>query len=230
MAHRSRVRDALTAAAVDLFLAKGYEETTVDEIAEAAGVARRTFFRYFRTKEDVVFPDHDAGLKRVEEALAAADPAAPPMALIRSAAHLVLDLYADDPAAAVKRYRLTRRVAVLHDREVATTSRYQRVFADYLRRRSGGRSAYRLADEVAAAAVVAAHNHVLRQWLRDGGTGDVRAELDRALATVVEALGPWLAGGPTGTAEADEQVVVVMMRRGTPLWRVVQEVEAAAAS
>ena len=40
--------------ALDLFEAKGYETTTVDEIAEAAGISRRTFFRQFRAKEDVV--------------------------------------------------------------------------------------------------------------------------------------------------------------------------------
>lgn len=229
MPGQSRIRHDLTAAAVELFLAKGYEETTVDEVAEAAGVARRTFFRYFRTKEDVVFPDHDECLKRIERLLADVDPAQPPMSVIHAATHLVLAMYADDPAASVQRYRLIRQVAVLRDREITATSRYQRVFTGYLHRRSGDRQESRLSDEVAAAAVVAAHNHVLRQWLREGGKGDVRAELDRALASVEAALGPWLAGGPAHD-EADEQVVVVMMRRGTPLWRVVHEVQAATAS
>lgn len=48
------VRDALYVAAVDLFVANGFEETTVEEVAQAAGVSRRTFFRYFESKDDLL--------------------------------------------------------------------------------------------------------------------------------------------------------------------------------
>jgi AcrR family transcriptional regulator len=48
------VQTEIRSVAFDLFLEKGYDNTTVDEIATAAGISRRTFFRYFETKEDVV--------------------------------------------------------------------------------------------------------------------------------------------------------------------------------
>src|SRR5690606_22536266 len=51
-AQRLKMRRELAAAAMELFATKGYEATTVDEIAAAAGVARRTFFRHFRSKEE----------------------------------------------------------------------------------------------------------------------------------------------------------------------------------
>jgi AcrR family transcriptional regulator len=228
---KPRVREDLTAAAISLFLARGYEETTVDEIAETAGVARRTFFRYFRTKEDAVFPDHDDCLKRVETLLNAVDSATPVLAAVREAAHLVLAMYADDRATAIKRYELTRRVDPLREREITATSRYQRVFTEYLHRRSERRSGAadeaRLREEVAAAAVVAAHNHVLRQWLRAGGVDDAHARLDAALSAVEAGLGGWLAGETAGQADAaGDDVVVVAVRRGTPMWRVIQEIEA----
>lgn len=54
---RRHTRDALAAAALDLFEERGFAATTVDDIAERADVARRTFFRYFPTKEAVLFPD-----------------------------------------------------------------------------------------------------------------------------------------------------------------------------
>ena len=48
------VRSAIWDAAIDLFVEKGYDETTVDEVAERAGVSRRSFFRYFSSKSDLV--------------------------------------------------------------------------------------------------------------------------------------------------------------------------------
>src|SRR5437660_815824 len=53
--HADRRRAELLDAALDLFSVYGYDETTTDEIAEAAGVSPRTFFRYFPTKESVLF-------------------------------------------------------------------------------------------------------------------------------------------------------------------------------
>ncbi|MEV5592282.1 TetR family transcriptional regulator [Streptomyces sp. NPDC052496] len=52
---KQRTRDALIRSALELFTAHGYDETTIDEIAEAVDVSQRTFFRYFASKEEVVF-------------------------------------------------------------------------------------------------------------------------------------------------------------------------------
>lgn len=52
---KRRTRDALLRSALELFTARGYEETTVDDIAEAADVSQRTFFRYFASKEEAAF-------------------------------------------------------------------------------------------------------------------------------------------------------------------------------
>src|SRR5438093_11148911 len=53
--HAERTRDAIVAAAFELFAAKGYAETTIDEISERADIAPRTFFRYFPAKEAIFF-------------------------------------------------------------------------------------------------------------------------------------------------------------------------------
>src|SRR6478735_8136271 len=68
---RQRKKDAthqaITDAAWDLFAEKGYEETSVNDIAERANVAPRTFFRYFPTKEDVIYPEFEEMLQRVRD-------------------------------------------------------------------------------------------------------------------------------------------------------------------
>jgi AcrR family transcriptional regulator len=82
---KERTRDALARAAMELFVAKGFEATTVDEIAEACEVSQRTFFRYFAGKEAAAFVIEEL----VEEHFAAAvldRPAAePPLAALRNA-------------------------------------------------------------------------------------------------------------------------------------------------
>ncbi|GAA1904644.1 TetR family transcriptional regulator [Streptomyces durmitorensis] len=66
---KQRTRDALLRAALELFTTKGYEETTVDEIAEAVDVSQRTFFRYFTNKEETAFAVQEMVEQRFVETL-----------------------------------------------------------------------------------------------------------------------------------------------------------------
>ncbi|GAA0529433.1 TetR family transcriptional regulator [Saccharopolyspora thermophila] len=217
---RRRVRSALALAAMELFAAQGFEATTVDQIADTAGVGRRTFFRYFRSKEDVVFPGHDERLAEVKEHLEAADRSADPLRVLAETAEFVLDMYLAEPEVSLKRFELTRQVSALRDKEIASIDRYQRVFARYLRDRCAGEPSGELRAAVAAAAVVATHNHVLRQWLRSGGELDARAELRRALEQVTAALaGQWCA------AEPESVVVGAVVRTTAPAGVVLKQVE-----
>ena len=63
-------RERLMQAAFDLFDERGYDQTTVDEIAARAAVGRTTFFRLYRSKEEVIFPDHDRLVATVKDRLA----------------------------------------------------------------------------------------------------------------------------------------------------------------
>ncbi|WP_435157988.1 TetR family transcriptional regulator [Amycolatopsis sacchari] len=220
-AGRRRLRHALTVAAIDLFLAQGYDATTVDEIAAAAGVGRRTFFRYFRSKEDAIFPDHEEVLRDIERSLATALPTQDPVAVACTAVGLVLEHYLADPDVSLKRFALTRSVPSLRDREVATVDRYQRVFARYLRERfqSAGDPAADLRASVAAAAVAAANNHVLRRWLRSGGKDDVHAAAKEAFQLVVDAFSPPVKPGG--------QTVVAVLEASAPVSEVVRQISAA---
>ncbi|MBJ7902478.1 TetR/AcrR family transcriptional regulator [Streptomyces sp. NPDC003656] len=66
---RRLVTEALSDTALELFDASGYEQVTVADIARAAGISQRSFFRYFGNKEDVVFGDRVPGAEEVREEL-----------------------------------------------------------------------------------------------------------------------------------------------------------------
>ncbi|WP_137992535.1 TetR/AcrR family transcriptional regulator [Streptomyces vilmorinianum] len=221
------MRDSLIAAAFQLFLERGYEQTTVDDIVTLAGVGRRSFFRYFPSKEDVVFPDHEQCLADMTEFLAASGDTDDPLVRVCGAARLVMRMYAENPTFSVQRYRLTREVTGLRTYELSVVWRYEKTLGDYLRTRFADRRDGTLRANVVAAAVVAAHNHALRHWLRSGGEGDPLAEVDQALEFVQNTWQEGREGPGAGGVQEDaaEDVVVVITKRSTPMWRVVREVE-----
>jgi AcrR family transcriptional regulator len=169
---RAEVRRELVTAAVELFATRGYEDTTVDDIAAAAGVGRRTFFRYFRSKEDAISPDHETALARIAEVFEAAHPDEPSVGLVLRAGETVFDIYTEDPRLSVERFRLTHLVPALRDRESASVDHYRRLFTRYLRQRFAGDPDGELRAAVTGAAVVAAHNLALRAWLAAGAPED----------------------------------------------------------
>ncbi|WP_204033842.1 TetR family transcriptional regulator [Micromonospora qiuiae] len=186
------IRERLARAAFELFALHGYESTTIDDITTAAGVARRTFFRHFPSKEDVIFPDHDSVLDRVRWYLGASTKTEPIFA-VAEATRLIFESFMAAPEQTLARYRLTREVAALRDREVASVARYERVLSDYLRSRLPNTHEAALAAHVAAASFVAAHNQVLREWLRSGGTEDPHPALEAALTTIADLMAPLIA-------------------------------------
>ncbi len=238
-AQRLKMRRELAAAAMELFASKGYEATTVDEIAAAAGVARRTFFRHFRSKEEAIFPDHDDTLIRAEAVLNAAPPHEHPLDTVCRGIKEVMKMYAASPAVSVERYRLTREVPTLREREIASVARYERLFTRYLLGHFDEQAHHDgnddpLLAEVAASAVVTAHNHVLRRWLRAGGQGDVETQLDHAFAIVRRTFGTGIGAGretlpasAPATASAHGEVLVTVARTDAPLDEVMRTIEKA---
>jgi AcrR family transcriptional regulator len=240
-AQRLKMRRGLASAAMELFATKGYEATTVDEIAAAAGVARRTFFRHFRSKEEAIFPDHDDTLVRAEAVLNAAPPHEHPLDTVCRGIKEVMRMYSASPAGSVARYKLTREVPTLREAEIASVARYERLFTRYLLAHFDEHDHHDdnddpLLAEVAASAVVTAHNHVLRRWLRAGGQGDVEAQLDHAFAIVRKTFVLGIGAGRTASGEAAEhdqgagaqgEVLVAVARTDAPLDEVMRTIEQA---
>lgn len=202
----SSTRERLIAAAFDLFAERGFDASTVDDVAERAGVSRTTFFRHFKSKEDAIFPDHAAVIQQIEGRLAAAGEGTSLLA-VAEGARLVLVHHVGEGRQARARYHLTRTVASLRAREVAGQQQYQQTFRAFLNEWMPDTPLRALRAELMANAVVTAHNYVLRRWLREE-TDDETAlrEFDEAMAEVIRAFGR--AGD--GASEATEPAVVVL--------------------
>ncbi|MFF2652003.1 TetR family transcriptional regulator [Streptomyces sp. NPDC058045] len=82
---KRRTRETLLRSALELFISQGYEETTVDEIAAAADVSQRTFFRYFANKEEAAFAVQDLVESHFVSALRERPPGEAPLDAMRRA-------------------------------------------------------------------------------------------------------------------------------------------------
>ncbi|WP_336631003.1 MULTISPECIES: TetR/AcrR family transcriptional regulator [unclassified Microbacterium] len=208
-------RNTVVAAALDLFVAQGFEATSVEQIAQAAGVSRSTFFRQFGGKDDVVFSDHDVLLAQLREFLAEArrsprgERLENPWAAACAASVEVFRHFAAEPELARRRYAVVRQVPALREREIVTVFQYERLFDDYLRAALPGIDPI---DAVAfAAAVTAVHNHVLRRLLR--GTEDVS---EQVLWDAYDRLLHRFGVHPDGEDAREDDVVVATFPRRMP--------------
>lgn len=107
------VRDALSAAAEELFLSRGFDDVTVEEIARAAGVSRRTFFRYFDSKEDVMVERADRLGELLIAELAKRPIQEPPLLAIRNALVPAVEAGLDDRELVRYVIRILRETSVL---------------------------------------------------------------------------------------------------------------------
>jgi len=209
-------RTAVVAAAIDLFAERGYDQTSVEHIAQAAGVSRSTFFRQFGGKEDVVFADHEVLLDEVRAYLAQQH--GDPWAAVCEASIRVFRHFAADPELARRRYAIVRQVPGLRDREIITVYRYERLFDEYLRNALPGLDPL---DAVGFAALVTAvHNHVLRRLMR--GARVPASVLRRALDDVLRRYGVH----PDGSDVAGDDLVIAAFPRRMPSAEVARRLRA----
>jgi AcrR family transcriptional regulator len=90
---KERTRQELMRSALDQFAARGFDQVTVEDIAGACDVSPRTFFRYFSSKEDVLFAESDRSLVALLDALAHQPPALPVLLALQHAVRALADNY-----------------------------------------------------------------------------------------------------------------------------------------
>jgi AcrR family transcriptional regulator len=165
-------REALVAAAYELFAEKGYAQTTMDDVAARAGLSRRTAFRYFASKEELVFPAHEERLAALQ-ALLAPHGAETPFQTVRRACLAMARDYQDDRERQLAQFRMLAEEPALVGRELqidrASEAALERAFLAGQKDTPRARRRAR----VRASAVMGAVRATLREWLEGGATADL---------------------------------------------------------
>jgi mycofactocin system transcriptional regulator len=177
--------------AFDLFDRQGFERTTVDDIARAAGIGRRTFFRYFPSKNDVPWGNFDTELDRMRLRLKALPPQMPLMEAIRVA---IVDFNTFAPEQIGwhrRRMRLILQTPALQAHSTLRYAAWRQVIDEFVGERIGQCAdalAPRTLGYVALGVAIAAYE----QWL-ETDKADLGDLMDSAMRQLAAAFGDGLA-------------------------------------
>jgi AcrR family transcriptional regulator len=175
-----RLRDA----AVDLFAAEGFQNVTVEQIAEAAGVTGRTFFRHFPTKQDVLFGEGDEVLARLLAAIRQAPASSTPRQLVLAAVCQLAIMMEPDRSHLRQRAAIIDSVTVLHERELLKRHQIAMSLVDELVERGIER---RQAVALAGVGMVVFQT-AYRAWTTDRSRTALAVRIERILDEVVSGL------------------------------------------
>lgn len=179
---KARTRESLAAAALDLFAHQGFDATTIEEIADACEVSPRTFFRYFPTKEAVLFGDGEARCGALVGALAAQPADASPLDALHAAMLELARSYRDERDVLVQRKKVLHESVQLRAYKAEHQRGWEEAVTEELARRARAvklplsRFELRLLSGVAVAALRAA----LDTWTDDKRAPALDVLVDRA--------------------------------------------------
>ncbi len=171
----------LEAAALRLFSERGFDSVTVDDIAAAADVSRRTFFRYFASKEDVLLADHFVQLARLREAMAARPPDEPILTALRNAILSMTGDFEDRKEMVILRGRIMRNTPSLQARSLVHQRAWEDAMQEMVAQRLAVDPTVDLRPGVVAATALAAMRVAFTNWLVAGAVGDLIAMTAEAL-------------------------------------------------
>jgi len=179
-----KLRRSVQTEALRLFAEQGYDDTTVEQIADAADISTTTFYRYFPTKEDIVLDDEYDQI--VEHIIGRGDGEEPLVTTVRTAVAAVAAAVETDRDAALARLRLLASVPALKALQGAEG---RKTFDFYIRLLSArsGRSIGDRQLRVTTAAFVAAQKEAARCWADADGAESLDQLMDDAL-TLIEPL------------------------------------------
>ena len=175
---KAETKQEIVEAALTLFEKRGYDETTIEDIADAAAVSPRTVFRYFTSKEDLVFMGQDDENRRIAAAVANAPRRNDLVTSFMEGVHTVLfGEHAAPTDHILRAQKLMAKVPALRDAQARLLKETERWLTKALT--PAGMSRRQAAQrELFAAVALAALDVTLRRWLAAGGKGTPELELE----------------------------------------------------
>ncbi|OXM60467.1 TetR/AcrR family transcriptional regulator [Amycolatopsis vastitatis] len=180
---RSVVRSLLARTAIELFAAKGYDNTTLDEVAAAAGVSRRTLFNYFRSKEDLALSSLAEQGDLIAARLAERPAGEDPWTALR-AAFGVLDEIEMSPEGRLEFITLLFGNDSLRAGHAEKQARWQDLFAPLIEPRLPDTDRRILEARSIAAAAIVCLQVANEEWVRLRGQADMLDLYDTAVQAI----------------------------------------------
>jgi AcrR family transcriptional regulator len=182
-------RERLERAALALFSERGYDATTVADIADRAGLTKSTFFRHFADKREVLFGGQDILAKLFGDAISAAPPAAPPAACVAAALEAVAPVFTPDRHDfAPQRQAIIAANTELEERQLLKRARLAAAMAGALRARGADEATAQLAAHIGVLAFSTAYT----RWAAEENRrsfGEIAHEALRDLQASATTLG-----------------------------------------
>lgn len=187
---RRYVAREIAAAAMRLFGDRGFEAVTVEEIAAAAGISARTFFRYYATKDEVVLQYHRRMQDRLVEALAARPEREGPITALRSAYLATSHVAPEDRESVLLTNRFLGASDDLRVRTQGLHTDGSRAIVSMIAGRMGVDPTSDSRPETVVVAMGAAAGAAFQRWISSGGEGDPADHIAAALALLQAGLDP----------------------------------------
>jgi AcrR family transcriptional regulator len=182
---RASVRARIAQSVFDVFAERGFEETTASEAAEAAGISRASFFRYFSSKEEAVFAAQEAIGAEITAALADRPAEEGAWTALRRSIDAAVRNYERSPSEALARVRLARGTPALRAHDLERQGQWRRMIGDVLAARLGLEPGDVRAEALAGAAL-AALDAAVSTWAERGEEADLIQLIDETFGAVRE--------------------------------------------
>jgi len=192
---KRRTRDTIVASALRLFAEQGYDATSVEAIADAAEVSPATVFRYFRTKDDIIFSERHRAGERLAPAIAARPSAESDVTAVTAA---LREVFAQDDLTPERVSLLVAAAAtsvVLRGRAAEVIAQWQQAIAEGLAHRHGTAVTDRLA-RMQAAFLMTALQFAVGEWLRNHQRAHFLDHLEDTFAAFADTVARWSRSEP----------------------------------
>jgi AcrR family transcriptional regulator len=180
--NKSATRSELSRFAIELFLKQGFTNTTIDQIVEPLGIAKRTFFRYFSVKEDLVFAWYEDLTKDLVDELRSRPKQESPFEAVCKTLSSLLKMYDENPAWALSMVRLSMETPSLIGKSFEKRVLWEKAFAATLIEREGKKIMSPLEAQIITGVAMTAFNAAIAEWFSKEGKAKLRPIVERAFS------------------------------------------------